>query len=111
MFGGIVPLDLGVRMSGSVTIRPGQTVQLPLTVDGDLLSGPVYTESDTSLGTLTPNADPLTGAAFTAKPNAKGVETVTASGVGVGPLTDAVVITIAPLAQTLTLAVGAVSGP
>jgi hypothetical protein len=98
-------------MSGSVTIRPGQTVQLPLTVDGDLVSGPTYTESNTALGTLTPNENPLTGAKFVAKLDAKGVETVTATGVGAGTLTDSVTITISPLARTLVLAVGPVSGP
>ena len=98
-------------MSGSVKIRPGQTVQLPLTVDGELASGPTYTESVSALGTLTPNSDPLTGAAFTAAAGANGTEVVTASGTGVGPLSDSVTITIAPLAQTLVLGVGAVSGP
>lgn len=100
-------------MSGSVTIRPGQAVQLPLTVDGDLVSGPTYSESDSTLGTVTPNADPLTGASFTAKADAgiKGTETVTATGVGISTLTDSVEITVSPLARSLVLAVGAVSGP
>lgn len=100
-------------MSGTVTIRPGQSVALPLTVNGDLVSGPTYTESDSTLGTVTPNADPLTGASFTAKADAvtKGVETVTASAVGASTLTDSVEITVSPLASSLVLAIGAVSGP
>lgn len=99
-------------MSGSVTIRPGQSVALPLTVNGDLVSGPTYTESDSTLGTVTPNADPLTGAVYVAKTDAvKGVETITASAVGVSTLTDSVEITVSPLATSLELAVGAVSGP
>lgn len=95
-------------MSGSATVRPGNTVQLPLTVDGDLSSGPTYTLSDPSLGTLKADDPALEGAVFVAGSN-KGVATVTAAGVGVTNLTDSVEITISPLAQTLTLSIGTIS--
>lgn len=97
-------------MSGSATITIGQTIQLPLTVDGTLTSGPTYVNSASEVGQLTIDTPALNGAAL--KGLKAGVATITANGIGATQLSDFVTITVAPpLAKTLVLSVGTVSGP